>query len=142
MKLRNSNVANLLLVALALSLGSAVASAQVTGNVYIPFAFTANHQQVPSGFYKVDLLSDRFLALINSKTGATQTVLMVRPAQETKISDRSGLVFYFSGQRYYLKEVKIAGSSVLNELAVQPKPERTLAKGADQEGTTIEVAEK
>jgi hypothetical protein len=142
MKLRNSNVANLLLVALALSLGSAVASAQVTGNVYIPFAFTANHQQVPSGFYKVDLLSDRFLALISSKTGATQTVLMVRPAQEAKISERSGLAFYFSGQRYYLKEVKIAGSSVLSELAVQPKPERTLAKGAAQEGTTIEVAEK
>jgi len=142
MKLRNVFLANLLLSAMVLSLSCPVASAQDTGSVYIPFAFTANHQQVPSGVYKIYLLSDRYLALINSKTGATQTVLMVRPAQETKISKRTGFVFYFSGRRYYLKEVKVAGSSVHSELAVQPRPERSLAKGAAPEGSTVEIAEK
>jgi hypothetical protein len=142
MKLRNAAIANLLLVAFAIGAISTAASAQATGTIYIPFAFTANHQHVPSGFYKVDLLSDRYLALIDSKTGATQTVLMVRPSQGTKISQRTGFVFYFSGQRYYLKEVKVAGSSMHSEMAVQPKPEPTLAKGATPESSTIEIAEK
>ena len=141
MKLRNALV-HLFLIALALGMASTAAPAQATGTVYIPFAFTANHQIVPSGFYKIDLLSDRFLALVDSKTGTTQTILMVRPAQGTNISKRNGLVFYFSGQRYYLKEVKVAGSSMRSELAVQPVHERTLAQGAAPESSTIEIAEK
>jgi len=144
MKLRIATFPSLLLIALAVStiFPATNASAQATGTIYIPFAFTANHQLVPSGFYKVDLLSDRYLALIDSKTGKTQTVLMVRPAQGTKISHRSGFVFYFSGQRYYLKEVKVAGSSMHSELAVQPRHERTVAQGATPESSTIEIAEK
>ena len=142
MKLHRTALALLPLIALALSMGSTTASAQATGTIYIPFAFTANHQLVPSGFYKIDLLSNRYLALIDSKTGATQTVLLVRPEQGTKMSARTGFVFYFSGQRYYLKEVKVAGSSVHSRLAVQPKLEPTLANGAAPESSTIEIAFK
>jgi hypothetical protein len=142
MKLRNAAFAHLILIAFAISLASTIASAQATGTIYIPFAFTANHQRVPSGFYKVDLLSDRYMALIDSKTGTTRTVLLVRPEQGTKISRRTGFVFYFSGQRYYLKEMKVAGSSVHSELAVQPKVEPTIANGAAQESSTIEIAER
>ena len=85
---------------------------------------------MPAGFYKVDLLSDRYLALIDSKTGTTRTVLLVRPEQGPNISARSGFVFHGSGERYFLKEVKIAGSSMRSELAVQPKSEPVMAKGA------------
>jgi hypothetical protein len=129
-----------LLIALAVSFASTTASAQPAGTIYVPFAFTANHQHVPPGFYKVDLLADRYLALIDSKTGTTRTVLLVRPEQGQNVSARSGLVFHFSGVRYYLKEVKIAGSSMRSELAVQPKPERTMANGAAPEASTIEIA--
>ena len=144
MKLRIATFPSLLLIASAVSMifPATCASAQATGTIYIPFAFTANHQLVPSGFYKVDLLSDRYLALIDSKTGTTRTVLLVRPEQGPNVSARTGFVFHGSGQRYFLKEVKIAGSSMRSELAVQPRPERTLAKGAASESSTIEIAEK
>ena len=142
MKLRNATFPSLLLMVLAVSLicPATNASAQATGTIYIPFAFTANHQQVPAGSYKVDLLSDRYLALIDSKTGTTRTVLLVRPELGPNVSARSGFVFQFSGVRYYLKEVKIAGSSMRSELTVQPKPEPAMAKGAAPEGSTIEIA--
>jgi hypothetical protein len=142
MKLRNAAFAHILLIALAVSVASTTASAQATGTIYIPFAFTANHQQVPAGVYKVDLLSDRYLALIDSKTGTTRTVLLVRPEQGPNVSARSGFVFHFSGVRYYLKEVKIAGSSMRSELTVQPKPEPATAKGTAPQGSTIEIAMK
>ena len=142
MKLRSAAFAHILLIALAVTIASTIASAQATGTIYIPFAFTANHQNVPAGFYKVDLLSDRYLALIDSKTGKTQRVLMVSPEQGPKVSTRSGFVFHVSGQRYYLKEVKIAGSSMRSELAVQPKFEPVMAKGAAPVTSTIEIAFK
>ena len=142
MKLRNAAFAHLLLIAMALGTVTTSASAQAAGTVYIPFAFTANHQLVPSGFYKVDLLSDRYLALIDSKTGATKTVLLVRPEEAQKASLRTGFVFHVSGSRYYLKEVKVAGSSMHSELAVQPKAEPTFANGPAAADSTIEIAEK
>jgi hypothetical protein len=58
------------------------------------------------------------------------------------VNARNGFVFYFSGKRYYLKEVKIAGSSMRSELVTQPRPELALAKGAAPETSTIEIAEK
>lgn len=145
MKLRIATFPSLLLIASAVSLifPATCASAQATGTIYIPFAFTANHQLVPSGFYKVDLLSDRYLALIDSKTGTTRTVLLVRPEQGPNICARTGFVFHGAGERYFLKEVKIAGSSMRSELAVQPKPEPAMAKGgAAVESSTVEIAVK
>ena len=143
MKVRNAIIARAVLMAVAVVLlYSTNATAQATGTIYTPFAFTANHQLVPSGSYKVDLLSDRYLALIDCKTGTTRTVLMVRPEQGQKVSARSGFVFHVSGQRYYLKEVKIAGSSMRSELAVQPRPELVLAKSAAPDNSTIEIAMK
>ncbi len=144
MKLRIAAFPSLLLMASVVSLicPATNASAQATGTIYIPFAFTANHQLVPAGSYKVDLLSDRYLALIDSKTGTTRTVLLVRPEQGQNVSARSGFVFHGSGEHYFLKEVKIAGSSMRSELAVQPKLEPLVAKGAALESSTIEIAMK
>jgi hypothetical protein len=47
-----------------------------------------------------------------------------------------------AGERYSLKEVKIAGFEHASELAVQPNPEPALAKGAVLESSTIENAMK
>ena len=142
MKLRIAAFPLLIASALSLICPATNVSAQATGTIYIPFAFTANHQLVPAGSYKVDLLSDRYLALIDSKTGTTRTVLLVRPEEGPNISARSGFVFHGSGERYFLKEVKIAGSSMRSELAVQPKPEPVMAKGGALESSTIEIAIK
>lgn len=132
------NRLHMLFIAVAMAMTSATAVAQDVQKIYIPFAFTANHQLVPAGFYKVDLMSDRFLALVNEKTGKTEKVLMVRPEIASVPSARSGFVFYVSGKRYYLKEVKIAGSSMRSELAIQPTIERKIAK--NEKPATVEIA--
>ena len=144
MKLRIAALPSLLLIVSGLSLicPATKASAQATGTFSIPFEFTANHQLVPAGSYKVDLLSDRFLALIDGKTGTTRTVLVVRPEEGPNASARTGFVFHSAGGRYFLKEVKIAGSSMRSELAIQPKPEPVIAKGGALKSSTIEIAIK
>ncbi|MDR3752043.1 MAG: hypothetical protein P4K94_11210 [Terracidiphilus sp.] len=118
------------------------AAAQTSAHVRVPFAFTANHQLVPAGYYKVELLSDRFVAFIDVKTGMTQSILMVRPESEPAIETRSRLVFMTTGNRYYLREVKVAGTSVHSELTMQYRFAEDVAKIQLPAASTIEIAMK
>jgi hypothetical protein len=101
----------------------------------------ADHQNVPGGSYKVQLLSDRFLSLRNIKTNNAQ-VLMVRPEAGQVIGTRGRMVFYREGNRSYLTQVWIAGSSLHSEMAVQHKQEREPKTGQTTALSTIELALK
>ena len=135
---------SMLLIAIV-NLGAVAASAQTTAPVYVPFSFLANHQVLPAGTYKVELLSDRFLAFVNNENGKTERIIMVRPEQGSRIEPIGGLVFLsYVGRgyddRYILKEVHMAGSSMHSALAVPPKPEPFSAKNAS--ANTFEIAMK
>jgi len=125
---------SMLLIVAALSLGAVAASAQISAPIYVPFAFIANHQLLPAGTYKVEVLSHRFLAFVNSETGNTERIVMVRPESGSKIETIGRLVFLSYGGRtegrYILKEVHMVGSSMHHVLVVQPKPEPLSAKNA------------
>jgi hypothetical protein len=144
MNRRLSTLATMLLIVVVFGLLSTAtpAAAQTSASVRIPFAFTANHQQVPAGSYKVELLSDRFLALIDVKTGKTQTIVMVRPESGPAIETNSRLVFMTTGDRYYLREVKLAGSSLRSELIMQYKFEKDIARNQLPAASTVEIAMK
>lgn len=141
---RFQSFTNLLLIALVAGLiGSATAaSAQKSVRVHIPFAFTANHQFVPAGYYHVQLLSDNLLAFVNADTGRYQTTLMVRTTDPLRPLTSSSLVFHVSGSRYVLTDVRFAGINMESELAVQPKPERELTKNSQPSASIVEVAMK
>jgi hypothetical protein len=145
MNRRFSILSRCLLIAIAVGLLSTAthAAAQTSAPVRIPFAFSANHQLVPAGYYKVELLSERFLAFIDAKTGRTQSIVMVRPESGPAIETRSRLVFMSSGgNRYYLREVKLAGTSVHSELIMQYRFERDIAKNQLPAASTVEIAMK
>ena len=136
---RIANLSNLLL-SLSLMTGllcaGANASAQTTASVQIPFAFSADNQNVAAGSYKVELLSDRFLSVRNVATNQTQ-VLMVRPEAGQAIETRGRMVFHQDGSRKYLAQVFIAGTSLHSEMTVQHKRESESAKS---NVSTIELA--
>jgi len=132
------NRSHMLLIAIVFMLASTAASAQISAPVYVPFAFTANHQHLPAGVYKVELLSDRFVAFVDSQTGKTERIVMVRPQAGPHIESIGGLVFASYGSRYVLREVRMTGSSMHSELAIQPKPEPLNAK--NQTGSTFEIS--
>ncbi|MGD0629012.1 MAG: hypothetical protein ABR987_06655 [Terracidiphilus sp.] len=143
MNRRFSFLSRCLLIAVTVGLlfTATYSTAQAGATVRIPFAFTANHQIVPAGYYKVELLSDRFLAFVDAKTGKTQTIVMVRPESGSAIETRSRLVFMTSGgNRYYLREVKVAGTSVHSNLIMQYKFEADIAKNESPAASTFEVA--
>lgn len=117
------------------------ASAQTTASVTIPFAFSAGHQYVAAGSYKVQLLSDRFLSLRNIKTDKTQ-IVMVCPESGQVIETRSRLIFQRHDGQLSLKQVWIAGTNMHSELYAHTKPERTVAKEIPPLESTFELALK
>jgi len=142
---RHSQILTNLLLSLPVAAGllcaAPSASAQTSEHVTIPFAFSADHQQVAAGPYKVELLSDRFLSLYNVKTEKTQ-VLMVRPEDGQAMETHSRMVFHREGTDYSLTQVRIAGTSSYSTPAVQSGPRQVTAKNAQPAGSTLEVAMK
>jgi len=131
-----------LYIALVAGLLGAVSSASAQNSipVTIPFAFTANHQSMPAGEYYVRLLTPRLMALADGRTGISKALLLVRPESELNVETRGRMVFLHSDARYFLKQVRIAGSSVHSELFVQPSLERELATQTPPAESTVEIA--
>jgi hypothetical protein len=102
----------------------------------ILLAFSADNQYVGPGTYKVELVSDRFLSLRNTKTNKIQA-LMARPESGQTIETRGRLVFHLEGPQKYLAQVWIAGTSMHSEMAVQHKQEKRACK-SNRAPSTIE----
>jgi len=130
----------IMIAALALLPFAAVhASAQKNAQVNIPFAFQANHTNLPAGHYRV-VASESTLTLYNLETGRAQAVLLTRDDAGHAIPERGRLEFYVSGNRHMLTNVQFAGSSKEIVLLRQPKEERVAAKNANSADTTIALA--
>ena len=141
---RTRILANLLLslpLAAGLLCAATHASAQTSASVNIPFAFSADNQYVPAGSYQLQWLSDRFLALRNTRTNTNQ-VLMVRPEAGSVIETRGRLVFQRAGKRNYLVQVWAAGTSMHSEMVVRHKTECEEVKAPAPAGSTFELALK
>ena len=141
---RIANLSNLILslsLATGLLCAGATASAQTTASVTVPFAFSADNQNVAAGSYKVELLSDRYLSLRNIATNQTR-VLMVRPEAGQAIETRGRMVFHQDGTRKYLTQVWIAGTSLHSEMTVQQKRESQSATSQATPPSTVELALK
>jgi hypothetical protein len=136
-----SNVKHAILITtLALLPFAAVeASAQKSAQVNIPFAFQANHANLPAGHYRV-YASESTLTFYNEDTGRMQAMLLTRDDTGHPIVNRGRLEFYVSGDRHMLTDVQFSGTSKEIELLRQPKEERVLAKNANAPDETIQVA--
>jgi hypothetical protein len=143
---RRSRIFITLLLSLPLATGllcaAPHASAQTSASFTVPFAFSANNQNVPAGSYNLRRESSCMLSLENVKTGKSQ-FLMVRPDDSGQAIETQGrLVFQRYGTHIYLTQVWSPGTSRHSELVVQPKVEQDLAKRIPQAGSSFEVALK
>jgi hypothetical protein len=136
-----SNLKNAMMIAvLALLPFAAVhASAQTGARVNIPFAFQANHVNLPAGYYRV-IASESTLTFIDQETGRVQAMLLIRDDNGAVAPDRGRLEFYVSGSRHMLTNVQFAGSTKELVLLRQPQKEKTLAGKAGPANDTIQIA--
>jgi hypothetical protein len=130
----------IMIAALALLPFAAVrASGQNNTQVNIPFAFQANHVNLPAGHYRV-IASDSSVTFIDLNTGQAQAMLLTRDESPRGVPSRGRLEFYVSGSRYVLTGLQFAGSSDHIVMLRQPKKERVVAQNPNPAGDTIEIA--
>lgn len=132
---------SILFVILALlPLAAVNASAQMKNVIVdVPFAFVANHTQLPAGHYRI-LAQGPFLTFSNADTGSSQAVLLSRTEGGHAADGVSKLEFYASGSRRVLTEVRFGATGTWSVLLRQPKREHEVAGNAESAGSKIEVA--
>jgi hypothetical protein len=99
--------------ALTLSLGSALsgpAAAQAQSvTVTIPFAFSANDQNVPAGKYRISLQAPWYLFLVDTQSTKKQYLMVVEPTWEQNSQEGGRLIFRRYGDSNYLYQVWMPG---------------------------------
>ena len=91
-------------IAVLATLGGAVAYAQDTSIVNIPFKFTVNKQTMMPGKYEVRVQDATVIAVVPEKGQPVLTPTITRLAQQQTLRDAT-LVFDRVGDAYYLSEV-------------------------------------
>jgi hypothetical protein len=117
------------------------ASAQTSLKVDIPFAFSANNQQLPAGSYWVQRQSDYFLSIRNVKTAST-VVVMIYPEKGSPLESHSRLIFVREGNKNYLTQVWTPDSNRYSKLTSRPRYNQELRTQIHPAPSTVEVAAK
>jgi hypothetical protein len=145
MKTRRAAILSNLLLTLPLAAGlfcsASNASAQTSLDFNVPFTFSAAHQQLPVGSYRVQLMSGCYMLIRNIKTART-IVVMIRPEQGRYLESHSRLVFDRYGSQNYLTQVWTPNTNRYSKLTAAPKFHEELAKQVHPAVSTIEVASK
>jgi len=105
----------------ALTIYPAKAHAQIIGDleVNIPFAFHAGNTKLPAGMYRIHMLdnSDLTVMEISSADGSTSALFEVQDAEANTTPAKSELIFNKYGNRYFLAKLfdegNPSGSQVL-----------------------------
>ena len=133
MKISTSSIVRTSLASLVALVATAAftapASAQTgreTLRVNIPFAFQNGSTHLNPGVYTLAPQSENVLA-IRDRRGATVTLMLATSSETPRPSNVSKVVFHKYGDRYFLREVWVEGSS--NHLdCVKSKAESRLQK--------------
>jgi hypothetical protein len=99
----------LILSILALTLFAGNAHAQIVGDltVDIPFQFHAGNTKLPAGKYRIHMLdnSDLMLMEISSADGSTSALFEVQSTEANSAPAKSELIFNKYGNRYFLAKL-------------------------------------
>ena len=108
----------------ALTMYSTKAQAQIVGNLEadIPFQFHAGNAKLPAGKYRVQVLDDSGLTVmeISSVDGSTAALFQVDSAEANSTPAKSELIFNKYGDSYFLAKLfdegNASGSAVVESL--------------------------
>jgi hypothetical protein len=130
-------------IACALAIGSLAstqsASAQTTiARVTIPFAFQTGSQTLPAGTYLVDRESPNLILL--KGPGKASSFVLMHAASRSKAPDHGMLAFDRTGDKYYLRQIWMAGNSTGLECPKSHAEKAALVATNTEAASTVELA--
>ena len=129
------------LLALAFMAATQIAQAQEQVIANVPFAFTAGNRTLPAGEYRVGkwITGDRTLFIQSTDRGATTFAASI-PAESNAPQTQTKLVFHRYGDRYFLSQVWVEGSTYGRQLPKskeEKQQEQLLARNSTPDEVTI-----
>jgi len=128
------------ILALAFMAAPQIARAQDPLLVNIPFEFTAGRMALPAGEYRVEKWTTDSVTLLIQRTDLSAgTFVQSNPTVANAKQMQSKLVFHRYGNRYFLSQVWVAGSSRGRELpkSAREKEQALAARNESQDEVTI-----
>jgi hypothetical protein len=124
----------------ALTIYPAKAHAQIIGDleVNIPFQFHAGNAKLPAGEYRIHVLDDSDLTVMEiiSLDGSTSALFQVQQAEANTEPAKSELIFNKYGNRYFLAKLFDAGNPAGSEL-VKSTYEKNIGQTAMEAQTHV-----
>ena len=118
-------------LAFALALYPGRANAQIIGDlvVNVPFQFHAGNATLPSGEYRIHMLDDSELTImeITSADGSTSAIFQVEETDARTVPTQNELIFNRYGDRYYLAQLFEQGSDSGSQV-IQSRDEQKINK--------------
>ena len=145
MKKQTFAIIALLVMSIVITVSQTYAQNQIL-RVKIPFAFSVNNKVLPSGTYVIRRATDNgSIWTLQSPSQKTRMFLMVKNLSGTNDSSNPRLTFRRYGSRSFLADFKTISYRVSlpksrSEKNLQRESESNLAKNAEPENVTIEVA--
>ena len=105
--MKYNNYGALMILALALIVGTPMIQAQARTQANVPFAFSLDQKSMPAGDYEISSLSSSVVALRNQNTREARLVIesMYVQASEASEAPHAKLLFRKYGDQYFLAEI-------------------------------------
>src|SRR5712671_2533125 len=125
----------LVLSVFALTIFAGKAHAQIIGDldVDIPFQFHAGNTKLPAGKYRIHMLDDSDLTVmeITSADGSTSALFQVQESDANSAPAKSELIFNKYGNRYFLAKLFDEGNPSGSKV-VESRYEKQMSKAAEE----------
>ena len=117
------------------------ANAQIVGDLQanIPFEFHAGNAKLPAGTYRIRMLDDSDLTLMEiiSLNGSSSALFQVQESEAKSTPDQNELIFNKYGDQYFLAEVFDQGESSGSKVT-ESREEKKISQGSQGTVTTQE----
>ena len=131
----------LMFLVFALAICPSKSDAQIIGDidVNVPFGFHAGNTKLPAGDYRIHMLDDSDLTImeITSADGSTSALFQVQEADANSTPAKSELIFNKYGDRYFLSALFDEGNSIGSKV-VESRYEKRVSQQNGSAQTTQE----
>lgn len=108
--------------------------------VDIPFAFSADGQQIAAGTYQLQLISSNFLLSVRNVNTGNEQFIGVHPEEDRKVTSVGRLIFQVCEGRSYLTQIHIPGGNLFSETVDGPRQKDAEARTCAKDDSIIVAA--
>ncbi len=128
--------------ALALLVTTAASAQSIRVKANVPFSFIVDRATLPAGEYSVDSMDDQGrVLLIGDLNSRAKNLVISNSCDAVKAAQQTQLIFHRYGNRYFLKQIWVAGNSAGHELPTSPR-EKEVARDFSMQKVVLMAARR